>query len=189
MNAASLLKRDHRNVEALFDEYRSAPPDSKRTILENITRELTKHMLAEEGVLYPVLRTFVPDGEILMEDAVEEHKEAKGLLAELENAVAGSFEMDSKVATLRRAIDHHVRQEEGVIFPRMEQMLGATPLEELGAQVESANLRCRNGDGCGRPLKKRRLGKGLKHERAPARLWPRNWRVAVRTWTCALATT
>ena len=98
--ASSLLKRDHRNVEALFDEYRFAAPDSKRTILENITRELTKHMLAEEGVLYPVLRTFVPDGETLMKDAVEEHKEAKGLLAELENAEAGSFEMDSKVATL-----------------------------------------------------------------------------------------
>lgn len=138
MNAARLLKRDHRNVEALFDEYRFAPPDSKRTILENITCELTKHMLAEEGVLYPALGTFVPDGEILMEDAVEEHKEAKGLLAELENAEAGSFEMDSKVATLRRAIDHHVRREEGEIFPKLEQMLGATQLEELGAEIESA---------------------------------------------------
>ena len=136
--ASSLLKRDHRNVEALFDEYRFAAPDSKRTILENITRELTKHMLAEEGVLYPVLRTFVPDGETLMKDAVEEHKEAKGLLAELENAEGGSFEMDSKVATLRRAIDHHVREEEGEIFPKMEQMLGATRLEELGAEIESA---------------------------------------------------
>jgi len=61
--ASSLLKRDHRNVEALFDEYRFAAPDSKRTILENITRELTKHMLAEEGSsirfcahLYPTVK-------------------------------------------------------------------------------------------------------------------------------------
>ena len=79
-----------------------------------------------------------------MKDAVGEHKEAKGLLAELENAQGGSFDMDAKVATLRRAIDHHVREEEGEIFPKMERSLSAERLEELGVQIESAKLSAPN---------------------------------------------
>jgi len=44
---ARLLEREHRDVENLFEDHRSAPSESKRAILENITAELTKHMLAD----------------------------------------------------------------------------------------------------------------------------------------------
>jgi hemerythrin superfamily protein len=138
VNAVNLLKDDHRNVEGLFERYRSAADDAKRAILEEITRELTKHTHAEETVLYPLLRISIPEGESLMDEAVAEHKEAKGLLAELENAQVGSLEVDAKVSTLRRAVDHHVREEEGEIFPKMERCLGVDRLESLGLEIDNA---------------------------------------------------
>src|SRR5262245_4139408 len=82
MNALTLLKRDHRNVESLFERYRSAST-GKSEILRHITQELSMHMDAEERELYPVLRMSISDGDDLMKDAVKEHEEARGLLADL----------------------------------------------------------------------------------------------------------
>ena len=136
MDAASLLKQDHRQVESLLEQYRSATANSKQALLAEITRELTGHMEAEEAVLYPVLRTSIPDGEDLMEDAVEEHNEAKGLLAELEDMEIGSA-ADSKVATLQKAVEHHVQEEEEEIFPMMLESLSSSRLEDLGRKSKT----------------------------------------------------
>jgi hemerythrin-like domain-containing protein len=138
MDAATLLKQDHRHVEDLLEKYRSAATDSKQALLADITRELTRHMEAEEAVLYPILRSSIPGGESLMEDAADEHKEAKGLLAELEEMEAGTLTMDAKVATLRKAIEHHVQEEEGEVFPLMNKSLSHSRLEALGKEIENA---------------------------------------------------
>jgi hemerythrin superfamily protein len=137
MNAVTLLKRDHRNVERLLERYRVATR-GKRAIVAEITRELSAHMAAEEKELYPVLRQAIENGASLMNDAEKEHSEARGLLAELPTLEEGSFEMDAKVATLRRAIAHHVSDEEDEIFPKAERSLGDARLNELGARIARA---------------------------------------------------
>ena len=137
MNAVTLLKRDHRNVERLFKRYRSTTK-GKRETLDEITRELTMHMDAEERELYPVLRGSIPDGPADIDDAVKEHKEARALLADLANADVTAFDTDAKVATLQRAIDHHVSDEEDEVFPKAQESLGTKRLDALGARIERA---------------------------------------------------
>jgi hemerythrin superfamily protein len=137
MNVFTLLKKDHRNVERLLERYRVATR-GKRAIVAKITRELSAHMAAEEQELYPVLRHAIESGASLVKDAEKEHSEARGLLAELPALAEGSFEMDAKVATLRGAIAHHVRDEEGEIFPKAERALGSARLNELGTRVARA---------------------------------------------------
>jgi hemerythrin superfamily protein len=136
MNATTLLKRDHRKVKQLFDLYRSAT-DGKRELIERITADLSTHMAAEEKQLYPVLRTSIPDGQRLVAKSETEHREAKGLLAELQNAEA-SFDTDAKMATLRRAVDYHVQEEEEEIFPQIKQSLGRARIEQLGTELSRA---------------------------------------------------
>lgn len=136
MNVVTLLKNDHRKVEKLFERYANAPDeDRKRQVLGEITRELSVHMVAEERVLYPVLRTSIERGPELTKEAVEEHESAKGLLAELSRGQPGTFDADAKVATLRQAIDHHVKEEEREIFPAMAKKLGERRLNEIGVQL------------------------------------------------------
>ena len=136
MNVVTLLKNDHRKVEKLFARYAKAPAEGgKRKILGEITRELSVHMVAEERVLYPVLRTSIERGPALAKEAVEEHESAKALLAELSGGQPGTFDADAKVATLRQAIDHHVKEEEREIFPAMSKKLGERRLNEIGAQL------------------------------------------------------
>jgi hemerythrin superfamily protein len=135
MNAIKLLKKDHRQLENLFDHYRSI---GGRELIERITAELSAHMDAEERELYPVLRDSIPDGRLLMEEAEREHREARGLLAEVQASEAVSFDTDAKMATLRRAVDHHVQEEEGEIFPLVEQSLSEARIEQLGAEIDKA---------------------------------------------------
>jgi hemerythrin superfamily protein len=137
MNAVALLKKDHRSVERLLERYRVATR-GRRAIVEEITRELSAHMAAEEKELYPVLRQAIENGPSLMRDAGKEHSEARGLLAELSRVEDGSFEMDAKVATLRGAIAHHVKDEEAEIFPKAERALGDARLNELGTRIARA---------------------------------------------------
>jgi hemerythrin superfamily protein len=137
MDAIVLLKKDHRAVERLLERYRMATK-GKRAIVDRIVRELSAHMAAEERELYPVLRESIEDGRSLMNDAAKEHAEARGLLAELRGLEEGSFEMDAKVATLRGAIAHHVKDEEGTIFPRAERSLGNEALGKLGTRIARA---------------------------------------------------
>jgi len=137
MDAITLLKSDHRKVERMLQRYRSAN-GNKGAIVRQITEDLTAHMDAEERELYPVLRTAIEDGASLMQDAVKEHAEARGLLAELARVEDGSFDMDAKVATLRRAIDHHVRDEEDEIFPKMRKAMPRTRVAEIGSRIAQA---------------------------------------------------
>jgi hemerythrin superfamily protein len=137
MDALTLLKSDHRRVERLLARYRSAN-GNKAEIVREITADLTAHMDAEERELYPLLRGSIVNGESLMEDAAKEHAEARGLLAELARGEEGSFDMDAKVATLRRAIDHHVSDEENEIFPEARAALGKTRLIEIGSRLARA---------------------------------------------------
>jgi hemerythrin superfamily protein len=139
MNAVTLLKRDHRNVEGLFERYRTTS-NGKRDIIDEITRALSAHMDAEERELYPVLRESLAEGRSLMDDAVKEHNEARAILAELETADATSFDTDAKVATLRRAIEHHVSEEESDLFPQAQQSLGTRRLDEIATRIERAKL-------------------------------------------------
>ena len=50
MDAASLLKQDHRQVESLLEQYRSATTNSKQALLGEITREL-----GEEEEIFPMM--------------------------------------------------------------------------------------------------------------------------------------
>jgi hemerythrin-like domain-containing protein len=141
MNVVTLLKNDHRKVERLFERYaRASDEGGKRKVLAEITRELAVHMVAEERALYPVVRTSIEDGPALAKEAVDEHESAKGLLAELSSGQPGTFDADAKVATLRQAVDHHVKEEEREIFPEMSKKLGTRRLNEIGAQVAREKL-------------------------------------------------
>lgn len=138
MNAITLLKKDHRRVERLLERYRGASDREKRAIVVEVTAELTRHMAAEERELYPVLRQAIPDGRALVADAVREHQEARGLLAELVSLGSGGFERDAKVATLRQSVAHHVADEESEVFPRMVTSLDPKRIEGLGPRIERA---------------------------------------------------
>ena len=86
-------------------------------MVEPICSELTVHTTIEEEIFYPAVREAIDD-EDLMDEADVEHASAKELIAQLEAANPGDDQYDAKVTVLGEMIDHHVKEEEGEMFPK-----------------------------------------------------------------------
>jgi hemerythrin superfamily protein len=120
-NALELLKSDHDEVEKLFDEYddrkEDADAQTKQDIVDSICKALEVHAQLEEELFYPAFRN-VDDMEDLLDEAVIEHQSVKHLVAQLEASTPDDMLYDAKVKVLAEYVKHHVREEEGEMFPK-----------------------------------------------------------------------
>jgi len=82
--------------------------------------ELTIHTQIEEELFYPAVRAETGNQK-MVQDAIQEHAEAKELIAHIEGMAADDKDLDDTVALLRRAIEHHVEEEEREMFPQARQ--------------------------------------------------------------------
>ena len=141
MNAISLLKADHGNVDALFKELEALrgrdEPVEKRRLVDLVIEQLSVHAAIEEQHVYPLLRERIGDDFPVLE-ALEEHHGAKVFLSELEKLPATSERFDAKVAVLIEQVRHHVEEEESELFDLLREHLKGTELNALGEQLEEA---------------------------------------------------
>jgi hemerythrin superfamily protein len=149
-DAITLLTADHAKVKKLFKEFESLKEDDgadtdRSALVIQICTELKVHAEIEEEIFYPAVRKAIEDGD-LMDEAVVEHAGAKELIAQLEDMSPDDELYDAKVTVLAEQIQHHVKEEEGEMFPKARkakvdgEALGAQMTErkaELMAELES----------------------------------------------------
>ena len=134
--AVSLLKKDHREVEAMFDEYEQLEDEAEKLALfQQIATALKVHTQIEEEIFYPAERGEVEDD--MLDEAQVEHDGAKKLIAEIEKMQPGDELYDAKVKVLGEYIKHHVKEEEqpGGIFAQAKK--GEQDLEVMGKELKS----------------------------------------------------
>src|SRR4030095_7439842 len=135
-DAIELLTQDHKEVKAMFGAFKkikeSADRDEdKADLVQQICTALTIHATVEEEIFYPAVRAGIDD-EDLMDEADVEHAGAKELIAQLEASSPGDDHYDAKVTVLGEMIDHHVKEEEGEMFPKAKKGIDVS---EIGADV------------------------------------------------------
>ena len=134
--AITLLKKDHREVEGMFDEYEQLEADAEKLALFNkIALALKVHTRIEEEIFYPAERGEVEDD--LLDEAYVEHDGAKKLIAEIEAMKPAEEFYDAKVKVLGEYIKHHVKEEEqpGGVFSQAKK--GDDDLEAMGRQLKA----------------------------------------------------
>ena len=152
MNAIELLKADHKVVDRLFQKVKADKEGEKhRELFEQIKTELEVHTHIEETIFYPKLKEEKELEDIVLE-GIEEHHQAKIFLRELSNLVDDSEKFEPKLKVLMEDITHHVQEEEGKMFPKVEEIFDAATLNELGAQMdaEKKNFKKSQHAGAGR---------------------------------------
>ena len=111
MDAIALLKKDHDEVQELFEQFSKATGDGRKEKLAlKICRELTIHSKIEEEIFYPAC-----DGKVdedLLKEGYVEHDAAKLMIAEIEAGEPSDEFYDAKVKVLCEEIDHHIQEEE-----------------------------------------------------------------------------
>ena len=111
-DAVSLLKSDHRKVEALFKHYEKTKDDedARTDLVEQIAQEFLTHSRIEEEIFYPACLGKVEMD--MLEEAQVEHDGAKLLLSQLRHSSPDAPYFDAKVKVLCEYIRHHVAEEE-----------------------------------------------------------------------------
>lgn len=131
-DAIALLKQDHREVEAMFEQYEQLDSNAEKAKLAaKICVALTMHAQIEEELLYPPAHEEIEED--LVDEAIVEHDSAKQLIAEIEAMTPRDHLYDAKVKVLSEYVKHHVKEEENEMFPQLKS--SGIDLEELGEQL------------------------------------------------------
>ena len=59
-----------------------------------------------------------------------------GVIGSLSHTSKHDAQFDAKMAVLREEIDHHVEEEEGELFPKVQKLLADDELDDLGTVME-----------------------------------------------------
>ena len=138
MDALELLKQDHKKVKELFEQAEEAEGEEQEKIFEQIKTELDTHARIEETVFYPAVQEHEELKDMVLE-SLEEHKQIKTLLREMDNLASDSEKFEPKLKVLMENVEHHAEEEEeGKMFPKLRQIMGKQKLEQLGADLEEA---------------------------------------------------
>jgi hypothetical protein len=81
--------------------------------------ELEVHAKLEEMLIYPAIREEI-DAEDVLDEALEEHHVAHTLINELKRRTGSKGRYEAKFKVLGESIKHHVKEEEGTMFPEAE---------------------------------------------------------------------
>ena len=138
MDPTQLLKKQHREVEALFRKVeRTESPDDCRRLLGEIQEKLELHMRIEEDIFYPAVKGLeTKKAEEMIHEAYEEHGVVKLVLSRLPEADPEDERFHAKMTVLSELIEHHVEEEEKEMF-KLAQKLGDDELEALGERMAS----------------------------------------------------
>ncbi len=139
MKATDLLKKQHKNVKALFKKVENTEGGrQRRQLMDEIANELKIHTKIEEEIFYPAVRELgTSKAEEMIDEAFEEHHVVDLVLAELPQVDPEDERFDAKMTVLSELIEHHVEEEEGELFPMAEKKLGKDRLQMLGEQMQS----------------------------------------------------
>jgi hemerythrin superfamily protein len=150
MNAIELLKEDHQTVSRLFQKVKATEESEHKELFEKIKAELDVHAHIEEVIFYPVLKEEGDDElkDITLE-GIEEHHQAKIFLRELASLADESEKFEPKLKVLMEDITHHVQEEEGKMFPMVEEQFDEARLEELGVKMEDEKAKFNKSQAAG----------------------------------------
>ncbi|OGZ27456.1 MAG: hypothetical protein A2365_03220 [Candidatus Nealsonbacteria bacterium RIFOXYB1_FULL_40_15] len=134
-NPLSLIKKDHNKVKSLFERYDKSKYEKKKSLSEEISKELSIHMRTEEELFYPRLEGISGESDSLISEAKQEHDKTKERLEAIK--ISGDEEtLDMRIKEMEDGVLHHIQEEENKIFPLAEEKL-KDQFPELSEKISS----------------------------------------------------
>jgi iron-sulfur cluster repair protein YtfE (RIC family) len=133
----ALLMTDHRRFETLLKDGEASTERAKkgrRDILKALTAELNVHEAIEEQILYPALEPHAEAHDVVLE-GFQEHHVADLIVKELHDVATDDEQWGAKFKVLKENIEHHISEEENIMFPAARATLPKEELLALGARM------------------------------------------------------
>lgn len=136
----SMIRLDHTHAVSVFHQYTQyKSPRTRQALAETLCLALEIHAQLEEEIFYPAMQRVEQD-EPVLKKSVPEHDELRRLIAKLRASSPHDDDYDDTVAELMRDVLHHVADEETMLLPQAERLLGKERLCELGAEMTKRRL-------------------------------------------------
>jgi hemerythrin superfamily protein len=134
MDALTMLKQQHQEVDELFDRMQQADESEKITLMGQIAEKLTLHAMIEEQHFYPFcMRMGIQD---MVDHSLQEHAEVKQLISEILQMKRHNPLIDPSVQKLMMSVQSHVKEEENTLFPRLMSVASEEDLRSVGMEMQ-----------------------------------------------------
>jgi hemerythrin superfamily protein len=133
-----LIKADHQAAKELLERFEDVEPKERASYFWEVATELVRHEIAEEHVVYPIIRHSSPGGEAEATERITEQSAAITLLAQMEKLDAASAEFSTKWTTLRQSVLDHASAEESSTLPLLAEIEDAESRLALAGRYEHA---------------------------------------------------
>jgi iron-sulfur cluster repair protein YtfE (RIC family) len=130
----SILKEEHDEVKKLFREIQRGAEDAD-DLFDELSQSLDTHIRLEEELFYPVLQEDRALYDPVLE-AYEEHNVARYLLRELKDLSTEDAVFTARLKVLNENIQHHIKEEEVIIFRLAKKYLSRQQAREIGDRFE-----------------------------------------------------
>jgi hemerythrin superfamily protein len=122
------LKEDHKHVRKAYKEFekldREESPQECEALVQQVLDELTLHAALEEEFLYPAVRAQIDEQDFidLLDEAEVEHETMHDAIGQLRTMGAEDDKFAARFTVLCEYVLHHVKEEEGEMFPKIEKL-------------------------------------------------------------------
>ena len=134
-DVVALLEQQHTQARGLLESLRSKPD---RELFAALVRLLAAHESAEEMVVYPAVRSSLPDGGALADTRLDEERAAKKMLADLETMGVDHDEFPDAFARFADEVLRHATNEERQVFPLLRSELSEEQRRDMAGAIEVA---------------------------------------------------
>ncbi len=148
MDAIAMLKQDHVKVRGLFKRIEELDEDATEecdTLFDELIASLKTHETVEEEIFYPAAKEAGEEAEEIVSHSYEEHHLADHLIEQLERADEDDETCDAKLHVLKELVEHHIEEEEGELFPLVQEGLDDERLTEVGEQMQARKAELEGG--------------------------------------------
>jgi hemerythrin superfamily protein len=137
-DVVALLIAQHGEIRNLFDAVERCEGEQRRDTFRELVHMLAVHETAEEEVVHPYARRVAEGGAQIVDDRLEEEKQAKELLSRLEGLDPNAEGFMPLLRKLRTAVTEHARTEERYEFAQLRRIHDRQALATMAQAVKAA---------------------------------------------------
>ncbi len=94
--------------------------------------ELDNHFYLEEHILQPLVRGINKDIDDMLDEMIDDHNKIRAMVESLKDGT----NLSGKLMKLGSYMEEHIRKEERIMFPKVQESLSEQELEELAAKLK-----------------------------------------------------
>jgi hemerythrin-like domain-containing protein len=142
MDALTLVRQDHRKLEALLERCERLDVDDEEeraVLLGQLQATLRHHVDQEESILYPIYRERARRAGVdqaLLDQAIEQHRLIERLSRGLTDGEPDDVTLATRLTLLVEQVRTHLNTESSVLLTAVEDLLDDDTLLELGRRME-----------------------------------------------------